>query len=241
MSLSVAVVDDQRINRVGTAAVLAELDDVAVTATFDFETARQPVDWGSFDWVVIDVAQEGAELDEVPSAGVIERIRHTAGPDRPVVIAVTSNPIAFDEDVVRRRLLEAGADFFVWRADLDRMLSDTSAITTLDARADTLPPTGAPDDIPELGVTGESSVNAFVEAANSQPGLRRFLVRDPAGDGRRTRWLTAARRNVSEAGQLAATTAEGNRPRQGEQDIPGIPQLRHLFLRATRVSSRHRD
>ena len=119
-SVRVVVVDDLEISRAGTAVVLGRIRDVEVVGLFDFDGALRQTSWDDCDWVVVDIAAEGRPRDEVPSAAVIERVRQPAGPDRPTVIAVTSNPVAFDEDVIRRRLLEAGADDFVRRSDLDR-------------------------------------------------------------------------------------------------------------------------
>ena len=136
-----------------------------------------------------------------------------------------------------RRAVELGLN------DADEMtrepaLKSLHGENEFDVIAADLPSPKAPDQIDELGVLGRSSVNEFVKAVNDDEDFRSFLQRERRPKGRIDRKIFEARRRVSDAGDIRAVTAEGNPPRQGEQDIPGLPQLRALLNRATKVSKR---
>ncbi len=126
-TVRVAVVDDLRINREGVRAVLGAVAGVVVEEPLDFREAMDRDDWSGADYVLVDVADRTRSDTETPGIEVVEHVRRCSGPDAPTIVAVTGDPAAFEEDVVRRRLLEAGADHFVYREQLDRKLEEVIA------------------------------------------------------------------------------------------------------------------
>lgn len=222
----VAVVDDLRINREGTRAVLQTMANVVVEEPFDFPQALERTDWDALDVVLVDVADRTRADTETPGIEVVAHIRSCARGAAPTVVAVTGDPAAFEEDVVRRRLLEAGAAHFVYREELDRKLEDVVSGQS------TLAPLTAPSEIPELGITRRTRVNELVG----------FLLSEGADlvSGKKWRRQDERRLNVARAkgeahaGELHPVNAEGGLARHGEQLSPGLRQYRRILERATR-------
>jgi CheY-like chemotaxis protein len=226
-SVHVAVVDDLRINREGTRAVLQTVSGVVVDPPLDFDQALAREDWRGVDFVLVDVADRSRADTETPGIEVVAHIRECSAGAAPLIIAITGDPAAFEEDVVRRRLLEAGADHFIYREDLDRQLEEV----ILGASA--LDPLSAPSEIPELGITRRTRVNELV----------RFLLNEGAELVGTTKWRRSDERRVAaarakgeaHARELNPVNAEGALARHGEQFSPSIRQYRRILQRATRL------
>lgn len=230
--LRIAIVDDLEINQRGTASLLADVDGVEVSATFDFPQALEFAGWGEFDWVIVDVAWEDNEdgtpyPEQTPSVPVVKLIRALVPGPKPMVVAVTGNPVAYYEDVVRRRLIEADPDVgLVWRHDLEahvRRAVDAAALQD-DLRA--IPLLDAPDSIPDLGISYDTDVDRAVLES------REFLADLPAGPARRDgRKTYAARDRITRAARLEPATREGLRA--WSADAATIPGLRRIADRAS--------
>lgn len=224
--IRVVVVDDLRINREGTRAVLASVSAVRVDEPLDFDEALRRHDWAGVDYVLVDVADRTRTDTEMPGIEVVVHIRSCSPATPPTVIAVTGDPWAFEEDVVRRRLLEAGADHFIYREELDRRLEE---VIDGGHRLDLLT---APAEIPELGITRRTRVNDLVS----------FLLGEGADlvAGRKWRRQDERRLNVARAKgearaqELNPVNVEGGLARHGEQLSPGLRQYRRILERATR-------
>ncbi len=231
-AVRVAVVDDLRINREGTRAVLRTLPGVAVEEPLDFVEALGEADWHEVDYVLVDVADRTRTDTELPGIEVVAHIRRSCPGGGPTIIAVTGDPGAFEEDLVRRRLLEAGADHFVYREELDRRLEQVIA------GDERLPPLTAPDEIPELGITRRTRVNDLV-AFLLHEGAELVTVRKwTRSDERR---LAAARaKGEAHAKELHPVTLEGGLARHGDQQSPGVRQYRRILERATRLRGQSR-
>ena len=231
-AVHVVVVDDLRINREGTRAVLEGLDGVAVEEPLDFHQALARVDWDGVDYVLVDVADRTRTDTETPGIEVVAHIWAACGTDGPTIVAVTGDPAAFEEDLVRRRLLEGGADHFIYRDELDRRLEEV--ITGVGS----IEPLTAPTEIPELGITRRTRVNELV----------RFLLTEGAELVAPKKWKRQDERRLNvtrakgeaHAGELNPVNVEGGLARHGEQLSPGLRQYRRILERATRLSARRR-
>ena len=221
--LRVVVVDDMRINQLGTKATLEAIDGVAVVATYDFSGALERDSWDDVDWVITDVAYELSWEEPTPAVPLVERIRNLSTGSKPMVVAVTSNPIAYNEPVIKRRLVEADADIgLVWRVDLDAHLRTLISGADLDAKLRGLPLVDAPSDIPELGISHDTEVNRAVEGA-------RKLVHGLKGK-RNERWTWRERDRLARDTGLEPVRKDGISPFNSE--TPGLPQLSRLVERA---------
>ncbi len=226
-AIRVVVVDDLRINREGTRAVLGTVRGVTVDEPLDFDQAMARVDWVGVDYVLVDVADRTRTDTETPGVEVVAHVRTCSPTTPPTVIAVTGDPAAFEEDLVRRRLLEAGADHFVYREELDRRLEDVIA------GDQPLEPLTAPAELPELGITRRTRVNELVS----------FLLHEGAELVAPRKWkrqderrLNVARaKGEARAQELNPVNVEGELARHGEQLSPGLRQYRRIFERATRL------
>lgn len=226
----VVVVDDLRINREGTRAVLGRVAGVEVDEPLDFDQALERDDWAGVDYVLVDVADRRRSDTETPGIEAVVHIRSCSPGHPPVVIAVTGDPAAFEEDVVRRRLLEAGADHFVYREELDRKLEEVIR------GGRPLDPLTAPSEIPELGITRRTRVNDLVS----------FLLHEGAELVAPKKWRRQDERRLgafrakgeTHANELNPVNAEGTLARQGGQVSPGLRQYRRIFDRATRPGRR---
>ena len=227
----VVIVDDLRINREGTRAVLAAVDGVEVEEPLDFDRAMERDDWSGVDYALVDVADRTRADTETPGIEVVAHIRRSCRGGGPAILAVTGDPAAFEEDVIRRRLLEAGADHFVYREELDRRLEAIIA-------GDCPEPLTAPAEIPELGITGRTRVNELV----------RFLLAEGAELVAPRKWRRQDERRLNvvrakgeaHAGELHPVTADGALARHGGQLSPGLRQYRRILDRATRLPGRRK-
>ena len=224
----VAVVDDLRINREGTRAVLRGVRGVVVDEPLDFHQALARDDWAGVAYVFVDVADRTRTDTETPGVEVVAHIRSACGNRRPTIVAVTGDPAAFEEDLVRRRLLEAGADHFVYRDELDRRLEEVMA------DEESLEPLTAPAEIPELGITRRTRVNELVAFLLGEGAELVAPKKWRRQDERRLSVLRA--RGEGHGGELNPVNVEGALARQGDQHAPGLRQYRRIWERATRLS-----
>src|SRR5262249_12143000 len=108
------VVDDGEINRHGMAWMLSTEHRIRIAGARSHRDAMAwPDEWSHVDVALGDAADPRAELDQFPGVGVVERMRREAG-RRLTIVVVTGH---FFDDAIRRRMWEAGADFFYHRSE----------------------------------------------------------------------------------------------------------------------------
>lgn len=225
MSLRVAVVDDDDVTRRGTCAILGDHPDIEVVLAVSHDGATGP--WDEVDLLLVDASDHRRTDDQFPGVGVVEAVRADGHPDCTIVVLTG---VLFD-DVVRRRMREAGADFYYHRSEL------ADAAKLLDVVLGRVDRCGVPEPIdPEalfrLGITDRTRVNDGILAARDH-GL---FSGDPS-IGKRGVGRTARRTAFNERARLAPATAHG-RPPEREQEAPSLPQIDRFLRWATRTDGR---
>lgn len=223
----VVVIDDLRINLFGSQIVLEEIDGVEIDALLDFDQALDRADWSKIDLILVDVTEEDREGTEMPGIEVTQRIRERTGEARPLIIAVTGDRPAWDEDIVRRRLIEAGADHFILRIDLDRKLRDVVV------GVEKLLPISPVEEIEDLGVTKRTRLNELISFLAAEGSDLIAPVKRTRQDERPLSALRATA--LGWARELRPVNKSGNPARGGAQNVPSIPHYKRLYHRATRL------
>jgi len=220
------VVDDDDINRHGMAGLLASDERVHVAAALSHDEAMAWAgDWSLVDAALVDAADDRVATDQFPGVHVVERLRREAG-RRLTVVVVTGH---FFDDAIRRRMWEAGADFFYHRSEL----ADRRVLLRVVLEPEACRRVPAPHDAEALirfGVTEATRVNRAVAHAADRDVARTLAER---GDPRSRRWLRL-RRDFNREARLTPMTAEGNLPDRN-QDLPALPQIARFLAWATRV------
>jgi CheY-like chemotaxis protein len=222
----VIVVDDDDINRHGMAGLLASDDRLHVAAALSHDEAMAWAgDWSLVDVALVDAADDRVAGDQFPGVHVVERMRRDAS-RRLTIVVVTGH---FFDDAIRRRMWEAGADFFYHRSELAdrrvllRVVLEPEACRRVPAPHD-------PDAQARLGVTETTRVNRAVAHAVDRDVARTLAER---GDPRSRRWLRL-RRDFNREARLTPLTAGGHLPDRN-QDLPALPQIARFLTWATRV------
>lgn len=228
--LRVLVVDDLAINREGTRAIIGGVEGVDVVATVDFDEALARASWQDIDWVIVDVAQETREDDETPCVPVIEHIRSCAAGPKPQVVAVTANPIAYNEPLIRLRLIQADPDVaLLWRRDLEELVVRAVRSADLASGLRDAPALEAPRSHPELGITPRTLINRLFE------GAREIADLPPGKRFERQTWRLRDR--VTREAKVEPVNQDGTLARNS--DAASIRQLRRILDRL-RLSDRPR-
>ena len=116
MRMRVVVVDDDDIQRRGMAEYLADRPEIVIVGALEHgEALGWDLEWDNVDVAVVDAADPGQSGDQFPGVAVADHIRRRRAPHETMVIIVTGH---FFDDAVRRRMREAGADYFFHRAEL---------------------------------------------------------------------------------------------------------------------------
>lgn len=239
MTIHAAVVDDLRINRRGTAAVLREIDGVEVVGVYDFDEALARPAWDDVDWIIADVAEETNEDEQVRVVPLLQKIRSMypdpRDPNKPWTVAVTGNPQAYDNPFLLRRLVEAEPDVgVVWRPDLDRHLEEILSGEQLHQRLRSYPAPDAPVsefgdrprplaplDIPAHGTDAGTLYNDLVE------GARKIVRAAAAQKGRSAEGkLLVSRALLAAKAKVKPVTKEGLTPHN--TDVPSLPLYKRV-------------
>ncbi len=222
--------DDDDLSRRGIAELLGDRSELKVVDSFTHVQAMDRPRWDDIDVVMVDAADERLGGDQFPGVEVVETIRLHGG-SRAKVHVVTGH---FFDDAIRRRMREAGADFFHNRLDLH----DTSVLygAVLDAGDVTrtgVPAESDPETTFRLGVTEATRVNRAVRYAEGHP-----VQEDVGGGGgRRSRAKLHYRLRFARETGLNPVNADG-RPPDREQDAPSLPQIQRFLEWATKVKDR---
>ncbi len=228
----VVVVDDDDLSRRGMADLLGDRPELQVLAALTHEQALHQPRWDAVDVALVDAADERQKVDQFPGVSVVESIRDRGG-DETTVIVVTGH---FFDDAVRRRMREAGADFFYNRIELHDAASLYEAVIDHDRESIRgVPPEADPEAMFRLGVTQNTHVNAGVHLAEAHP-----IEQELAGSAlRRTRAKLRYRLHFGRVAGLNPVNADG-RPPDREQAAPSLPQIQRFFDWATKTKDRRR-
>ena len=223
----VVIVEDDDINRLGMTGLLSACDEIEVVAALSHQEAmRRDARWEDVDVVLVDAADERAQVDQFPGVAVVQLVRRHRAPHQTTVVVITGH---FFDDALRRRMREARADFLYHRSEL----ADGRALYDVVLHPESHRRIPGPED-PEAelrqGVTDATRVNRAVAYA-LEHRLDEVLASRPQ---RRTRaWLHLRRRFNREAG-LTPMTTHGLLPDRA-QDLPSLPQIARFLAWATRI------
>ena len=232
----VAVVDDNLISLNGDVASLSAHPLIDVVAAVDHGEA---LTWGDADWqdldaVVVDAARpfddenRYREGDHFPGVSVVSRAREFR-PDL-LVIVVTGR---FFEDGLRRRMKEAGADFFYFRDHLRAPEHLQKAVLEPEACRAGVPEAQDPDALAALGVDDRSLVNRLIDYLDGRGGV--------TATGRGQQAIAQGRSNAGRgdrAGIRAVNKTTGEPSHARDQRNPSRRQLSDLWEAFAQVRER---
>lgn len=228
----VAVVDNDPVMRAGTAAVLCCAPGIDLVASVDHDTARGwSSHWAGVDVAVVDASDHRRAGDQFPGVAVVSAIR-TFGSDVTVVVLTGQ----YLHPGLRRRMWEAGADFFYPRDEGMSVEELISVVTNPDDhRRLRHRPQGLPD---ELGVTPATRVNDVVDrltAAGLHEALASSSRKKSDPHGTRSRWWNRVRELASGPSGLTPVKA-GGEPAV-HLDAPSVVQLRKFWAAMARAGA----
>ena len=232
--LRFAIIEDELINLEGSQQALQIHLGFDVPIACGFVDAETVNDWSVVDYVLCDLADPTREDTHYPAFKLIQRIKSSPSP--PILVAVTGYKGVFEEPVVRRLLLEAGADAFIWRPHLSELLKAVKdGEIGPDEFLSSLPSADAPDEIDELGVTSKTNLLRLVQYLDDKgrETLRKPTLRK--ADEVKTIQLRAGAEAA--ASDLKARSADGQ-PKG--RTLPFFRTLRSLFDRASQLPEKYR-
>ncbi len=220
------VVDDDDLSRRGIAELLADRPEIEVVGALTHVEALLRPGWDLVDVVIVDAADERRDDDQFPGVGVVEAIRAGGGNDVTVVV-ITGH---FFDDAIRRRMREAGADFFYNRIEVQDSAVLYQAVLEPDELRRGVPAESDPETLFRLGVTPGTRVNAGVQRA------RELRWQDQLSGGaiRRARDRMRLRRSLGDEARLTAVNSDGRQPDR-PQTVPSLSQIQRFLEWATRT------
>jgi hypothetical protein len=235
----VAVIDDNTISLTGDVVSLAAHPLIEVVAAVSHDDALRwgEAEWSQLDAVVVDAARpfddenHYREGDHFPGVAVVTRVRELC-PDL-LIIVVTGR---FFEDGLRRRMKEAGADFFYFRDHLRSPERLHRAVLEPEMCAAGVPDVQDPDALVALGVDSRSVVNRLIAYLEARGGL--------AATGRghkRSRRDDRARAEATNAGIRAVNKTTGEPSHARNQRDPSRRQLGDLWTALAQVREGRRN
>jgi len=229
------VVDNDPIMRAGTQVVLASEPRIELVAAVDHDEALSWRDeWLAVDVAVIDASDQRREADHFPGVDVVRTIRAAA----PAVVTIILTG-QYLHPGLRRRMWEAGADFFYPR---DEGMSEEELVSVVLSPAShrrTPQPSSQAD---ALGITAHTRVNALLDRLGA-PEIRTALLpehrkkADPHGE--RSRWWNRVRSLASGKEGLVPVKSSGEAAL--DLDAPSITQLRRFWAAMTRAGDGSRS
>jgi hypothetical protein len=217
-------------------AALAAHPQIDVVAAVDHDQALAWPDdqWAAFDAVLVDAARpfddenRYREGDHYPGVAVVTRAR-SVRPDL-LIIVVTGR---FFDDGLRRRMKEAGADFFYFRDHLRTPEHLHRAVLEPDFDHGGVPEPDDPEALAALGVDDRSLVNRFIAYLD----VRGDLTATGLGP-KRTRRGDRTRAEATSAGIRAVNKTTGAPSHARNQRDPSRRQLRDLWNAVAHVRDR---
>ncbi len=222
MTVRVAIIDDDDITRAGTLAILGAHPEVRVLSCTDHRAATGP--WADIDLAIVDASDHRRAEDHFPGVAVVKAIRAT-GNATCTIIVLTG---VISDDVVRRRMREAGADFYYHRSEL---IGGDQLIEIVLGRCPraVIPEPADPETLFRLGVTERTRVNDAIAAAHEHG-----LISGQPGLEKRGQVRTRRRAQFNQRARLSTVTTAG-RPPDRSQDTPSLPQIDRFLRWATRI------
>jgi DNA-binding NarL/FixJ family response regulator len=207
----VAIVDDDYWALEGQRARLANVAGLEVVTTASHaEAAEWSCQWDDVDAAVIDAFDASETFDRFPGVGVVESVRRRRTSTDTTVIVVSGH---MNNQLLKQRLFEAGADYLYHRIDIQTLDSLVAAITS--PAPDRQSSAAEPKALRDLGLRPGSRPNAAI-AAVRDANLERTLVAEmpqKSTDASR-RALINLRSNVARHARLDGeqhSAATGNR------------------------------
>lgn len=224
------MVDNDEIMRAGTRSILAGTHGIDLVAVLSHDEALDwSGSWEAVDVAIVDASDQRRDADQFPGVSVVRAIRSSGAPT--LVVVLTGQYL---HPGLRRRMWEAGADFFFARDE--GMTADELVSVVLrphEHRRVQLTEGNLP---PDLGVTSETSVNSLVDLLGApevraalQPEMRKKA--DPHGE--RSRWWNRVRRLASGPAGLRPVKASGEPA--PDLESPSVTQLRRFWAAMTRA------
>ncbi len=227
--IRLVVVDDDDISRAGITAILSAVEELEIVASLDHPAAAAwGEQWRGVDVVLVDAADERRNDDQFPGVSVVESVRRHRDRRETRVIVLTGH---FFDGAVRRRVREAGADFFYHRSELADAAALRAAVLRRAGRP--VPEPEDPEEEIRLGVSPHSRVNAAVAHALAEGLPERLAERANP----RSRAWERLRREFNRHARLQAMTSDGRLPDR-TQDTPSLPQISRFLTWATKVKTR---
>lgn len=233
MRRRVVVVDDHELRRRGFTDTLLECPAVEVVASLSHRDASSlAVEWDTIDVVVVDAADPSRDDDQFPGVQTVRDVRGRQRLRRATVIVVTGH---FLHDGLRRRMQEAGADFFYYGEELRTKERLLQVVLHPERERAGVPSVRAPHALAAVGVTRQARVNAALDYIAKQRLVHELRgSADSRTDPRSRRWRRI-REGVSRAGHLVPVNIDGIPPRRDQQSVPSISQLQRFFQRFARI------
>jgi hypothetical protein len=177
------------------------------------------------DVVVVDAADERLDGDQFPGVGVVELVRQRRSSVQTTVVVVTGH---FFNDALRRRMKEAGADFFFHRSEVQDAARLRQVVLHPDLDCG-VPDVADPETLVRLGIGRSTRVNDAVRFG-TEAGL---VGRPVSHGGPRSRAWMRLRRAFNDVARLQPTTADGRPTERAEE--PSRPQIARMLDWATRA------
>ena len=226
--------DDNELTRRGLADTLAEHAGIEVAGSINHVEAREWTRrWENVDIVLLDAADPYASGDQFPGVRTVYEVRAHER-NHVIVVVVTGQYL---HSGLRRRMWEAGADYFYYREHLRQ--PDTLYEVVLHPRPEEagVPPADDAEEDKALGVMERSYVNKAIDYIVDH-GFAGMLEAPRGGRPQpRSRLWRHLREGVARAGRIKALNADGSvpRPLEDRSAPPSVTQLQHIYDRFARV------
>lgn len=157
--LRVAIIDDDYWTLQGQRARLSGRLDVAVVAAVaHLEALGWATEWDTIDVAVIDAYDPNETFDRFPGVGVVESLRRRRRPDQTVAVVISGH---MNNQLLKQRMFEAGADFYYHRSDIQNLDALIAAI--LLRPGDNRAIQADPHRFRELGIRPGARPNAAID------------------------------------------------------------------------------
>lgn len=218
--MKILIIDDDRAYALGLAQFANEHLPDALVELIGFSDAAHAADVESFDYILVDLSHPrglDAGADEFPGVKAAGRVSALRGARRrPFIVVLTGESGVFARATVRRRLKEAGCEYFIHRSVLadhfDRIITPTGPVTGA---------LGSPGPIEVDGVKvgQDAALNKFVEVF---PNLRIAM-------GRRQGQI------LSDELAVANRLVDAQPPQRRTKRQPGLGFVRRLWESSSRI------
>ena len=181
----VAIIDDDYWALEGKRSRLTDHPLIVVSRTAAHpEAASWTIEWDDIDVALIDAFDPDEQFDRFPGVGVVESLRRRRRSDETLAVIVSGH---MNNQLLKQRMFEAGADYYFHRSDVQTVDSLVDAIVREDVNR--LAAQADPAQLHDVGLNSDSRPNAAI-AEVTAAGMQRSL--DPE---RGQKGTTASRRD----------------------------------------------